>query len=100
MIGEISLFTGAMNTEEVKNFFVFEGLMDYSVSEGEIRSSMVTPGSKFTYIYGLNEMLKIRDAVKQSVEDFDIMRFHKNILSEGCIPLNILKNAIYEKYNL
>ena len=100
LIGEISLFTGAMNTEEVKNFFVFEGLMDYSVSEGEIRSSMVTPGSKFTYIYGLNEMLKIRDAVKQSVEDFDIMRFHKNILSEGCIPLNILKNAIYEKYNL
>ncbi|MEP7170306.1 MAG: DUF885 domain-containing protein, partial [Bacteroidota bacterium] len=68
-----------------------EGESEESIT-GEIERYMAIPGQALSYKIG---QLKIRELRKNAEDelgtDFDIRKFHNEILSDGCLPLAVLE---------
>ncbi len=61
----------------------------------EIERYMAIPGQALSYKIGQLKILELRSKAEQELGDeFDIARFHNQILDSGCIPLDILEDKI------
>jgi uncharacterized protein (DUF885 family) len=63
--------------------------------EREIDRYIVWPGQALAYKLGQLEILRLRAEAKEKLgERFDIRAFHDAVLSNGAIPLPLLRRAI------
>jgi len=66
-------------------------------SYGEIDRYTVWPGQACAYKTGELKILKLREKAKTELGDqFDIKEFHKVILENGAVPLNLLEEIVDE----
>lgn len=65
-----------------------------------VERHIVMPGQATAYKIGMNEIIKYREAAKEQLgEDFDIREFHDVVLTNGAVPLNVLKDLVDEWVN-
>jgi uncharacterized protein (DUF885 family) len=61
----------------------------------EIDRYIIYPGQAASYMLGMIEIRKARDAAEKSMESkFDIKAFHDQVLEDGAVPLTFLKEKI------
>ncbi len=61
----------------------------------EIERYMANPGQALSYKIGEIKIRELRDLAKEKLGDkFDIREFHNQVLSTGCVPLEILERKI------
>ncbi len=70
------------------------GFADSDV-ESEIERYIVWPGQALAYKVGMIKILELRQKAKDKLGDkFDIRQFHKAVLENGALPLNMLEQQI------
>jgi uncharacterized protein (DUF885 family) len=61
----------------------------------EIERYFVMPGQALAYKIGMTKLLELRDLAKIELGDqFDIREFHRVVLTNGSVPLDILEDLI------
>jgi len=61
----------------------------------EIERYIVMPGQACAYKVGMLKILELRAKAKQQLGDkFDLKKFHKAVLENGAVPLNILEQLV------
>ncbi len=61
----------------------------------EIERYIVMPGQACAYKVGMLKILELRAKAKQQLGDnFDLKKFHKAVLENGAVPLNILEELV------
>ncbi|GAB2760485.1 DUF885 domain-containing protein [Salinimicrobium soli] len=61
----------------------------------EIERYMANPGQALSYKIGQLKIMELRDKAKAELGDeFDIRKYHNQVLETGCIPLELLENKI------
>lgn len=81
-----------------------EQAIDYMISNtgmaesdvvAEIERYFVLPGQALAYKVGMTKILELRDRARAELGDqFDIREFHRVVLTNGSVPLNILEDLI------
>ncbi|MFC0875956.1 DUF885 family protein [Saccharicrinis sp. FJH2] len=61
----------------------------------EVERYMANPGQALSYKIGEIKIRELRDMAKEKLGDkFDIRKYHDQVLSTGCVPLEILEQKI------
>lgn len=61
----------------------------------EVERYILWPGQATSYKIGLEEMLRLRQQVEEALgDDFDLKAFHRLILLNGAMPLEILERSV------
>src|SRR5690606_8721980 len=62
-----------------------------------VERHIVMPSQATAYKIGMNKILELREIAKEKLRDkFDIKEYHEVVLSNGAVPLNILKEMVNE----
>lgn len=92
----IRMHTRGMTLPQAIEFFQTEGLQSKKVAEMEAKRGTEDPTYLY-YTYGKLEILKLRDEYKKKLgARFTLRRFHDAFLSEGGIPLPLVRRALLE----
>lgn len=63
----------------------------YSSVEAEVERYMAIPGQALSYKIGELKIRELKNKVKAALgNQFDIKKFHNELLNDGCVPLNVL----------
>jgi uncharacterized protein (DUF885 family) len=63
----------------------------------EIERYFIMPGQALAYKVGMTKLLELRDRARVELGDqFDIREFHRVVLTNGSVPLDILEDLIDE----
>ena len=58
-------------------------------------------GQYFPYGMGMSYMFDLREEVKEKLGDaFDVKQYHKAILESGIMPLDVLRESVFERLNI
>ena len=90
-------------TEEMMSFFEENTIFPNDYEHYEfLREIMIEYSSEYLpYGAGLAYMINLRDDVANKLGDnFDIMAFNKAMLDSGIMPLNVLKQEVYQRLNI
>jgi uncharacterized protein (DUF885 family) len=61
----------------------------------EVDRYVVLPGQATGYKIGMEKILELRDRAEQELgEDFDLRQFHRVVLENGSMPLEILERVV------
>ncbi len=67
----------------------------------EIERYMAIPGQALSYKIGEQKILELKHKAQVKLGDkFDIRAFHDEVLSDGCVPLEILEKKIIRRFGL
>ncbi|MCU1278918.1 MAG: hypothetical protein JWM53_2464 [bacterium] len=92
----IRMHTRGMTLAQAIDFFQTEGLQSKKVAEMESKRGTEDPTYLY-YTYGKLEILKLRDEYKRKLgAQYSLRRFHDAVLSEGAIPLPLLRRALLD----
>jgi uncharacterized protein (DUF885 family) len=90
----IRMHTRGMTLPQAIEFFQQQGMQSHKVAEMESKRGTEDPTYLY-YTYGKLEILKLRDEYKKKVgAAYSLRRFHDAFLSEGAIPLPLLRRAL------
>jgi uncharacterized protein (DUF885 family) len=85
---------GMWSTDQAIDFFVREGYQSKSVGEVETKRGTGDP----TYLYytlGKLEIMKLREDVKaKQGANFNLQRFHDNLMRQGFAPIKVIRKAM------
>jgi len=91
LVCDVGLHTGKMTREQAVAYM----LKHESISEADAVLSaeryMAIPGQALCYTVGELEILRLRDKYSQSLgKNFSLIRFHRALLKQGDMPLDVL----------
>jgi uncharacterized protein (DUF885 family) len=90
----IRMHTRGMTLAQAAAFFEHEGLQSHKVADMESKRGTEDPTYLY-YTYGKLEILKLRDDYKKKLgAGYSLRRFHDAFLSEGAIPLPLVRRAL------
>lgn len=93
----IRMHVKGMTVAQGIEFFEKQGLQSHKVAEMETKRGTEDPTYLY-YTYGKLEILKLRDEYKQKLgAQFTLRKFHDAFLSEGAIPLPLVRRALLER---
>ena len=93
----IRMHTRGMTLAEGIDFFEKQGMQARKVAEMEAKRGTENPTYLY-YTYGKLEILKLRDEYKKKLgAGYSLRRFHDAFLSEGAIPLPLVRRALLGK---
>jgi uncharacterized protein (DUF885 family) len=83
--------------EEAVEYMVDMTGMGESEVVTEIERYIVDPGQACAYKIGMIKILELRERTKQALGDkFDLREFHRVVLKDGCLPLDVLTERVEE----
>ena len=98
VIVDIKMSTGEFTFEDAVNYMTKELGWSRSVIESEVKRYTKTPGYQLSYLYGKVKIKQLREKVKSILKDrFNEYEYHKAILEEGNLPLDILEDVVIKK---
>ena len=85
------------NREQAIDYMISNTGMAESDVVAEIERYFVMPGQALAYKVGMTKLLELRDRARAELGDqFDIREFHRVVLINGSVPLDILEDLINE----
>jgi uncharacterized protein (DUF885 family) len=81
--------------EEAIKYMVDQTGMSESEVVTEVERYIVEPGQACSYKIGMIKILELRERAKQALGDkFDLGKFHRVVLQNGCVPLDVLEETV------
>lgn len=81
--------------ERATTYFAEATGFSRAASEGQIARYAAWPGQAAAYMVGMQAILRMRArAEAQLGDDFDLKKFHTELLDDGAIPLSVLEKEI------
>lgn len=91
IIIDVKLHTGQMNINEAVQWMAKALDADTGFVRIEVGRYALTPTVPMSYLIGKLEILKLRDAVRETEgDDFSLKDYHDKLLAEGAIPPRLL----------
>ena len=91
LVIDTGIHTGQMKREEAITYFTNNIAYDYNAAVAEVERYMAMPGQALGYKIGA---IKIRDLRTQYEKElgskFNLASFHDEVISQGCLPLDVL----------
>jgi uncharacterized protein (DUF885 family) len=85
------------NREQAIDYMINNTGMAESDVIAEIERYFIMPGQALAYKVGMTKLLELRDRARAELGDqFDIREFHRVVLTNGSVPLDILEDLIDE----
>ena len=85
------------NREQAIDYMISNTGMAESDVVAEIERYFIMPGQALAYKVGMTKILELRDRARAELGDqFDIREFHRVVLTNGSVPLDILEDLIDE----
>ncbi len=95
IIADVKLHTGQFTTEQCYNWMVEQ--LDINTESGknyikrEVQRYTYQPSYQMSYLIGKQEIIKLRKMMEAKLgNDFSLLKFHDDLLSEGAIPLSLM----------
>jgi len=85
------------NREQAIDYMINNTGMAESDVVAEIERYFIMPGQALAYKVGMTKLLELRDRARAELGDqFDIREFHRVVLVNGSVPLDILEDLVNE----
>lgn len=95
LVIDTGLHTGQMNREEAIRYFLSNVAYDEAGATAEIERYMAMPGQALSYKTGSMKIRELRDKYQKELgKKFKLASFHDEVLSQGCLPLNVLERKM------
>lgn len=95
IILDASLHTLGMTVDEAVDFFVTKVHMERPNALAEVRRYTTSPTQPMSYLIGKLEILKlVADYKVKKGRDFDMRRFHNDLLGQGNLPPAMLRRIL------
>ena len=91
LVIDTGIHTGTMTREEAIKYFLSNVAYDEAGATAEVERYMAMPGQALSYKTGAMKIRELRDLYqKQLGKKFNLANFHDEVLSQGCLPLDVL----------
>lgn len=100
LVVDTGLHTGTMTREQAIGYFLTNISYDQGSAVAEVERYMAMPGQALSYKIGALKIRELRDTYEKKLgPKFNLANFHSEILSQGCLPLDVLdrKMSIWAK---
>lgn len=95
VIIDVKLHQKMMTFNEAVDMLVNVAKLETQQAIGEVKRYTQTPTQPMSYAMGKQEILKLRNEVKELKKDrFNIKDFHNELLSFGTIPVELVRNRM------
>jgi uncharacterized protein (DUF885 family) len=95
VIIDVKLHLKKMDIDDAVDMLVNVARLERAQAIGEVKRYTQTPTQPMSYIMGKQEILKLRDEVKELRPNrFNIRDFHNELLSFGTIPIGLIRERI------
>ena len=95
VILDVKLNTGRLSFEQCQDFLVSEVMFNPLSSKGEVLMYASRPGYAPCYVAGFTSVMKLRaECQRREGGRFSLRCFHDNLLSQGCVPFNLLEQVL------
>ncbi|UXD22837.1 hypothetical protein IPA_08765 [Ignicoccus pacificus DSM 13166] len=95
---DVELSTGKMSFEEAVKELVEVAMLDENSAKAEVLRYTLSPGYQLSYAYGKRRIKEMREEVKEYLgSKFSLYEFHKTLLKEGSLPVDVLRKLILEE---
>lgn len=95
LVVDTGIHTGQMTREQAITYFLNNISYDEAGATAEIERYMATPGQALGYKIGSLKIRELRDKYqKQLGGKFSLAKFHDEVLSQGCLPLDVLERKM------
>lgn len=91
LVVDTGIHTGQMTREQAIAYFLKNISYDHQGAVAEVERYMAIPGQALGYKIGSLEIIKLREKYRKELgQKFSLAKFHDEVLSQGCLPLDIL----------
>ena len=91
LVVDTGIHTGKMKREEAIAYFLRNIAYDEAGATAEVERYMAMPGQALGYKIGALKFRELRELYQKKLgEKFSLAKFHDEVLSQGCLPLNVL----------
>ena len=95
LVIDTGIHTGQMSREEAIKYFLSNVAYDEASATAEVERYMAMPGQALSYKTGQLKIRELRSKYeKQLGKKFKIADFHDAVLSQGCLPLQVLERKM------
>ncbi|MBN9337446.1 MAG: DUF885 domain-containing protein, partial [Chryseobacterium sp.] len=95
LVIDTGIHTGQMSREEAIKYFLSNVAYDEAGATAEVERYMALPGQALSYKTGSMKIRELRDKYqKQQGKKFNLASFHDEVLSQGCLPLEVLERKM------
>lgn len=95
LVVDTGLHTGKMTREEAIKYFLSNISYDEAGATAEVERYMAMPGQALGYKIGSLRIRELRDQYQKELgKKFNLASFHDEVLSQGCLPLDVLNRKM------
>lgn len=95
LVIDTGIHTGQMSREEAIKYFLSNVAYDEAGATAEVERYMAMPGQALSYKTGAMKIRELRDKYqKEQGKKFNLASFHDEVLSQGCLPLEVLERKM------
>jgi len=95
LVIDTGIHTGQMSREEAIQYFLSNVAYDDAGATAEVERYMAMPGQALSYKTGAMKIRELREKYKSELgKKFNIADFHDEVLSQGCLPLQVLERKM------
>lgn len=95
LVVDTGIHTGSMTREEAITYFLSNIAYDEASAIAEVERYMAIPGQALSYKIGSLKIRELRNKYEKQLGDkFSLAGFHDEVLSQGCLPLDILERKM------
>ena len=91
LVIDTGIHTGKMTREQAIRYFLDNVAYDEAGATAEVERYMAIPGQALSYKIGALKIRELRTKYEKSLGNkFNLAKFHDEVLSQGCLPLDVL----------
>lgn len=95
LVVDTGIHTGQMTREEAIRYFLSNISYDEASAIAEVERYMAMPGQALGYKIGSLRIRELREKYQKELGNkFSLAKFHDEILSQGCLPLDVLNRKM------
>jgi len=95
LVVDTGLHTGKMSREEAIKYFLSNISYDEGSATAEVERYMAMPGQALGYKIGSLRIRELREKYQKELGNkFNLASFHDEVLSQGCLPLDVLNRKM------
>ncbi|WP_312075028.1 DUF885 domain-containing protein [Chryseobacterium sp.] len=95
LVVDTGLHTGKMKREEAISYFLSNIAYDEAGATAEVERYMAMPGQALGYKIGSLRFRELREKYQKELgTKFSLAKFHDEVLSQGCLPLDVLNRKM------